>query len=123
MLRAVLDTSVLLRAVDEGNLLCWQALRCLDLRRCCAKHLLASRLTRAQVSASLNYLAGLIVLVELRYLWRPQLTHVADEMVLGTAINGKAGCIVTFNTRHFAAPAAPFGIGVIRPDEALRRVF
>jgi hypothetical protein len=41
-------------------------------------------------------------------------------MVLETAINGRADCIVTFNTRHFA-PATRFGIETIRPDEALRK--
>ncbi len=64
---------------------------------------------------------GLVEPVRLHYLWRPQLTDVADEMVLETAINGRATAIVTFNTRHFQA-AARFGIEVIRPDEAVRRL-
>ncbi len=88
---------------------------------CRAEHLLAGRLTRPQVIGFLNYLAGLIHPVKLHYLWRPLLGDVADEMVLETAINGGANCIVTFNTKHFA-PAVKFGIDVIRPDEAIRRV-
>lgn len=69
----------------------------------------------------LNYLAGIIEPVRLHYLWRPQLADIADEMVLETAINGNAEAIVTFNGRHFA-PAHRFGIDVIVPSEALRRI-
>jgi len=85
------------------------------------EHLLASRLTAQRVLEFLDYLAGIVDPVKLHYLWRPQLSDVADEMVLETAINGRADCIVTFNTRHFGA-AARFGIDVVWPDEALRRI-
>jgi predicted nucleic acid-binding protein len=138
MLRAVLDTIVLIAARRSGTGASNALLRYLDAGKfamlasvplffeyeavlCRAEHLLASRLTRPQVIGFLNYLAGLIDPVKLHYLWRPQLDDVADEMVLETAINGRATCIVTFNTRHFE-PAVRFGIDVIRPDEAMRRV-
>ena len=85
------------------------------------EHLLAAGLTEEKVAEMLDYLAGMIQPVKLHYLWRPQLADVADEMVLETAINGRADCIVTFNVRHFGA-AARFGIDVIWPDEALRRI-
>ncbi len=78
-------------------------------------------LTQPQVVGFLNYLAILIHPVKLHYLWRPQLGDVADEMVLETAINGRADCIVTFNIRHFE-PALKFGIDVIHPAEAMRRI-
>ena len=42
--------------------------------------------------------AGVGEPVKLHYPWRPQLSDVAHEMVLETAINGRADCIVTFNT-------------------------
>jgi putative PIN family toxin of toxin-antitoxin system len=86
-----------------------------------AEHLLASGMSRAQVTRFLDYLAVLVSPVRFHYLWRPQLDDVADEMVLETAINGRADAIVTFNIRHFG-PAKRFGIDVIRPDEALRRL-
>jgi putative PIN family toxin of toxin-antitoxin system len=86
-----------------------------------AEHLLASGMTANQVMGFLDYLAGLVAPVKFHFLWRPQLTDVADEMVLETAINGAADAIVTFNIRHFG-PASRFGIDVIRPDEALRRL-
>ncbi len=84
-------------------------------------HLAVARLTEAEVEAFLDYLAGMVEPVLLHYLWRPQLTDAADEVVLETAINGRADCIVTFNTRHFR-PASRFGIEAIWPEEALRRI-
>lgn len=85
------------------------------------EQLLASGLSVPAVTGFLDYLASLIEPIQLHYLWRPQLGDVADEMVLETAINGAADCIVTFNTRHFG-PAARFGIEAIWPEEALRRI-
>lgn len=69
----------------------------------------------------LDYLAGYVEPVKLHYLWRPQLGDVADEMVLETAINGRADCIVTFNLKHFE-PAWRFGIEVVTPAEMVRRI-
>ena len=138
MLRAVIDTNILiaarrsrtgasnalLRAADGGAFtmlasvplfLEYEAV----LTR--AEHLLASGLTQRQAMGFLDYLAGLVEPVRLHYHWRPQLGDVADEMVLETAINGRADCIVTFNARHFG-PATRFGIEPIRPDEAMRRI-
>jgi putative PIN family toxin of toxin-antitoxin system len=134
----VLDTNVLIAARRSRTGASNALLRVADERRfvmlasvplfleyeavlCRAEHLLASHLTQPQVMGFLDYLAGLIEPVKLNYLWRPQLGDVADEMVLETAINGRANCIVTFNNRHFE-PAVRFGIDVIRPDEAMRRV-
>ncbi|MEQ8347992.1 MAG: PIN domain-containing protein [Sneathiellaceae bacterium] len=85
------------------------------------EHLVAFRLTEGQAIAFLGYLAGIVDPVRLHYLWRPQLADVADERVLETAINGRADCLVTFKIRHFAA-AGQFGIDVIQPEEALRRI-
>ena len=76
---------------------------------------------RTVVAEFLGYLAGLIEAVKLHYLWRPQLGDVADEMVLETAINGRADCIATFNARHFG-PAARFGIEIVTPAKLLRRI-
>lgn len=69
----------------------------------------------------LGYLNRLAEPVVLHYLWRPQLLDPADEMVLETAINGRASQIVTFNTRDFAS-AVRFEIGVSTPAEILRRL-
>jgi putative PIN family toxin of toxin-antitoxin system len=84
-------------------------------------HLMASQMTERQALSALNYLAGLAEPVKLHYLWRPQLSDVADEMVLETAINGRADGIVTFNVRHFGV-AARFGLALLRPADAIRRI-
>ncbi len=55
--------------------------------------------------------------VTLHVLWRPQLSDPNDEMVLETAVNGGADCIVTFNTKDFEPAAARFGIKLFTPSE------
>jgi hypothetical protein len=41
-------------------------------------------------------------------------------MVLEAAVNGRADRIVTFNLSDFIGPAKQFGIGVVRPGEAVQ---
>lgn len=60
--------------------------------------------------------------VMLHVLWRPQLSDPNDEMVLETAVNGSADCIVTFNTKDFKPAAARFGIQLFTPAELLRNM-
>jgi putative PIN family toxin of toxin-antitoxin system len=60
--------------------------------------------------------------VTLHVLWRPQLSDPNDEMVLETAVNGSADCIVTFNTKDFKTAAARFGIQLFTPAELLRNM-
>jgi predicted nucleic acid-binding protein len=45
-----------------------------------------------------------------------------DDMVLETAINGRADGIVTFNRRDFEPAKARFGIAVLSPGEAVRHL-
>lgn len=85
------------------------------------QHLKAMELTARDVGEFLDALAGVVEPVDLHYLWRPQLNDVADEMVLETAINGRADGIVTFNLRDFGA-AARFGLSVLTPGDAMRRL-
>jgi putative PIN family toxin of toxin-antitoxin system len=138
MLKLVLDTNILIKArrsrigasnallrmVDQGAFRMMASVPLfLEYEAVLTRpeHLLASRLTMAEALGFLDYLAGVVAPVKLHYLWRPQLSDVADEMVLETAINGRADYIVTFNTRHFGA-ATRFGVEAIWPDEAIRRV-
>ncbi len=55
-------------------------------------------------------------------LWRPTLRDAGDEMVLEAAVNGRADVLVTFNQRDFGSTPALFGIEVLLPREALRRI-
>lgn len=85
------------------------------------EHLLALGVSAEEVRAFLDGLTLFAEPVRLHYLWRPQLDDIADEMVLETAINGRAEAIVTFNIRDFG-PALRFGIEVVTPAEAIRRL-
>ena len=56
------------------------------------------------------------------YRWRPQLRDPGDEIVLEAAVNGGAAAIVTFNQKDLRNAQSSFGIDVIRPADALRRM-
>lgn len=86
------------------------------------EHLLAAGAGVDDIEAVLDEVAAVCERVELHYMWRPQLADVADEMVLETAANGRADCLVTFNVRHFRAAAGMFGIEVVRPAEIAGRI-
>jgi predicted nucleic acid-binding protein len=86
------------------------------------KHRLVTGLSREDVDAFTNALIGLAEPVDVHFLWRPQLRDPADEMVLETAANGRAAALVTFNQRDYGRAPASFGIEVLLPREALRRI-
>lgn len=74
--------------------------------------------TPAMVDAFLDALSIRTEPVHLHYLWRPQLRDPADEMVLETALNGRADALITFNVNDFA-PARRFGLAVRTPADLL----
>ena len=86
------------------------------------EHLAASRATTEDVSAVLDELALAGERVELAVRLRPTLVDPNDEMVLETAINGRADAIVTFNEQDFRRVAGRFRCSVLRPVEAVRRL-
>jgi len=55
----------------------------------------------------------------LHYLWRPQLRDPVDEMVLETALNGRAEVLVSLNIADFI-PAGHFRLLVLTPGAFLR---
>jgi len=67
-------------------------------------------------------LASAVEPVDVHFRWRPVVPDAADEMVLEAAINGRADALVTHNVRDFAGAAEQFGIAVLRPADALKRV-
>jgi predicted nucleic acid-binding protein len=75
---------------------------------------------REDVSSVLDELASVGKRVELMIRARPMLPDPNDEMVLETAINGRADAIVTFNDRDFRPVAARFRCSVVRPAEVIR---
>lgn len=60
--------------------------------------------------------------VDVSFKWRPQLGDPNDEMVLETAVNGRADALITHNVRDFAQGAARFGIRVLTPRQVLEEL-
>ncbi len=79
-------------------------------------------LSTAGLSMAMRELAALCEPVELHFSWRPQLADPGDEMVLETALNGRADCIVTHKLRDFQRAVPKFGIAVLTPGALLERV-
>ncbi len=84
------------------------------------EHLKASGLSEDDVNVILDQVAESMEHVEMFYLWRPMLRDAHDDMVLETAVNGRADVIVTFNLADFGDVPRRFGIEAIRPGEFLR---
>lgn len=118
-------SAALLRLVEAGAVTLLASLPlALEYEAIChqAEHRLASGLSAAEVSVFVNTLIGLAKPVEVHFRWRPQLRDSGDEMVLETAANGGASAIVTFNLRDYRTAPTRFGIDVMLPRDALRRI-
>jgi predicted nucleic acid-binding protein len=86
------------------------------------EHLVAAGITEADVQILLDAIAVVATPVRISYLWRPMLPDANDDLVLETAVNGLAKVIVTFNRRHLEPAAARFGVEILAPAEAVRRL-
>lgn len=86
------------------------------------EHLAAARLSYEDINVLLDAVASVIEPVRLAFLWRPTLRDPDDDMVLEAAVNGQADIIATFNVRDFGSAARKFGVDVLPPGEALRRL-
>ena len=83
---------------------------------------LVTGLNLEAVDRFLAALASACEPVDVRFQWRPQLRDAGDEMVLETAINGKADALVSYNIRDFLPAANRFGLRVVRPGECLQEM-
>jgi len=136
--RVVLDTNVLVAASRSRNGASFALLQALRDRRYIAlasvplmleyeavlnrpEHLQTSRRSEAETCAFLDALCLLVEPVHLHYLWRPQTRDPADEMVLETALNGRADALVTMNVADFVA-AERFHLLVLTPGAFLRQL-
>lgn len=86
------------------------------------EHLEASGLSVGDVDALLDAVAAVTEPVRLAFLWRPMVRDPDDDMVLEAAVNGNAQAIVTFNIRDFGKAASRFGVDVVSPGEAWKRM-
>jgi putative PIN family toxin of toxin-antitoxin system len=83
-------------------------------------HLRASSLLGVpELNALLDAIAVVATPVIISYLWRPILRDPDDELVLETAINGRADMLLTFNERDFVG-AERFAPRIGRPGPAWR---
>jgi predicted nucleic acid-binding protein len=115
-------SAFLLRAAREGQIvilanvalvLAYEAL----CRR--AEHITASGLTAAETEIFLTAVVAIAEPVRSHFRWRPQLRDPDDELCLEAAVNGRA---VTFNGRDFGDAPNRFGIEVLTPAQAAKRI-
>jgi len=83
------------------------------------EHLAAAGISHADVEGILDAIASVIEPVRLAYLWRPVLRDAQDDMVLETAVNGRADLLVTLNRHHFEPATRSFSLRVVSPGEAV----
>ncbi len=115
----------LLRRIDNGKatMLLSVALALEYEAKCMlAEHRLAAGLSESEAGAFIDGLIAIAEPIEMHFRWRPQLHDPGDELVLEAAVNGRASAIVTFNEKDLRDARRSFGIAVIRPSEALRRI-
>jgi predicted nucleic acid-binding protein len=87
-----------------------------------SEHRVAAGLNEREVKIFLTAVIAMAEPVMAHFLWRPQLRDPGDEMVLEAAVNGGADALVTFNRRDFGEAPAQFGVEVLLPREAIRRI-
>ncbi len=86
------------------------------------EHVAASGLGPGEVDIFVAAVVALAEPVESHFIWRPRLRDPGDELVLEAAANGGAEAIVTFNRRDFGSAPLQFGVDVLTPAEAVRRI-
>ena len=118
------SAALVLMATDRRVTLAANVALVLEYEAVCTRpeHLVAAGVDAAWALRFVDAVAALCEPVESHFVWRPQLRDPADEMVLEAAINGRADAIVTFNIRDFGSAPQRFGVEVLLPREAFRRI-
>jgi len=75
--------------------------------------------TTRQIGRILDAVCAVCHPIEISFLWRPTLRDPSDEMMLETAVNGRADWLLTFNDKDFVG-AERFGVKVGRPGPVWR---
>jgi putative PIN family toxin of toxin-antitoxin system len=132
MIRAVLDTNVLVAAFHSRDGASFELLRRVGtdagLQPCVSVPLVLeyeAALKRRlgpddeRIEPVLDYLCRVGERCEIYFVWRPFLRDPDDEMVLEVAVGGRALVIVTHNIRDFSGVEERFGIRVATPSEVL----
>lgn len=118
-------SAAIVRAVREGDArLLLSVPLAMEYEAVCqrADHRRAAGLSNRQVDIFLDAVIAMAEPVETHFLWRPQLRDPNDEMVLETAVNGRADALVTFNLRDFGTAPEQFGVQLLLPRVAIGRI-
>jgi predicted nucleic acid-binding protein len=86
------------------------------------EHVAASGLSPGEVEVFVAAVVAMAEPVDSHFIWRPKLRDPGDEPVLAAAVTGRAVVIVTFNRRDFGLVPLQFGVNVLTPGEAVRRI-
>jgi len=84
------------------------------------EHQAVHGLSRERLNQFLIGLAGIIEPVRVYFQWRPQMQDSDDEMVLETALNGRAEAIITHNIGDFVLAASRYNLRVVSPAVIVR---
>ena len=118
-------SAALLRAARAGRITLTATVPlCLEYEDVCSRpeHMAAAGFDAANLTVFLDAVVDLVEPVNAWFLWRPQLRDAGDELVLEAAVNAGAAAIATFNRRDFRPAADRFGLHILLPAEAIRRV-
>ena len=94
----------------------------LEYESVCLRNPDAIALTAVEIGQLIDYFCDVGLCAAVRFRVRPSLIDPGDELVLEAAVATHSPWIVTHNVRHMAAGASRFGIEVLTPGEALRRL-
>ena len=133
MIRAVIDTNVLVAALLSSSGASFQILLAADrgdFEVALSVPLLAEyddvssrpdigiKISQPSIDAIIGRIAQIAHKQPIYFLWRPVLPDPKDDMVLELGIAAGVSHIVTFNRRDFR-PATEFGISIVSPSEFL----
>lgn len=134
MIRAVVDTNVLIAGLRSSSGASYQILLAADrgdFQLALSVPLLAEyddvslrpssgiKIPRSAVDTIIRRIAMVAHKQQIYYLWRPILPDPKDDMLLEVAVASGATHIVTFNRKDLQ-PASQFGIVVLPPSEFIR---
>jgi putative PIN family toxin of toxin-antitoxin system len=134
MLRAVLDTNVIIAALRSSSGASHALLMAADrgeFEPALSVPLLAEyeevisrpstglSLPQYAIDSILNRLCQVAHRQRIHYLWRPHLPDPKDDMVFEVALASQSGHLVTFNAKDFT-PAAQWGISIVTPAQFIK---
>jgi predicted nucleic acid-binding protein len=94
----------------------------LEYEAVCIRSLNVIGLTGEELGVLLDHLCAVGKRAAVRFRVRPSTADPGDEFVLEAAVATGSDWVVTHNVRDLAAGAARFGVEVLTPAEALRRL-